>query len=158
MDLLHISPVGVLSTGSCNSSFYDEKEEMSSFDNSFHESIGSDYNSITPVINKRNFNYYWENRPKSTDIELKISENEEKMNFKDIINSPNTRRKRIGSSFSSLGHRFLPQRTKFYKQKLAIFNFLQRPKGVLAIGYHLLVSCIVLICLILNVLSTIEGK
>jgi hypothetical protein len=158
MDLLHISPLRILSTESCNSGFYDEKEEKSSFDNSRHESIGNDYNSLTPVINKKNFNFYSENRPKPTDIESQICENSAKMNFTNIINSPNTRRKRIGSSFSSSGHRFSPQRTKFYKQKFAIFNFLQRPKGVLAIGYHLLVSCVVFICLVLNVLSTIEGK
>lgn len=157
MDLLHISPLRVLSTESCSSGFYDEKEEKSSFVNLCHENIGSDYNSLTPVINKRNLNYS-ENKPKSTDIESQILKNEEKINITDIINSPNTRRKRIGSSFNSLGHRFSSQRTKFYKQKLAVFNFLQRPKGVLAIGYHILVSCTVFICLVLNVLSTIKGK
>jgi len=47
---------------------------------------------------------------------------------------------------------------KFYKQRVFVYNFLQRPDSLTAIGYHVFVSCIVFTCLVLTVLSTVSGK
>lgn len=46
---------------------------------------------------------------------------------------------------------------RFYREKVAVYNFLQRPQGFIAVGYHIFVSIVVSVCLLLTVFSTISG-
>jgi len=153
MDLLKISPIRLMSTESCESSTYGGKEDTSSLDISLYENS----NSCTPIISKKFFNQNLDNVQKFEDIESQTPEMETKRIYINRINSPKTRRKRLGSSVTLFGN-WSSNRTKFHKQKLAVYNFLQRPRGLLAIGYHVIISCVVLICLVFNILSTIEGN
>ncbi|KPM01209.1 KCNQ potassium channel-like protein [Sarcoptes scabiei] len=43
---------------------------------------------------------------------------------------------------------------KFYNKRVLVYNFLQRPTGALAIGYHIFVSIAIIVCLILTIMST----
>ncbi|XP_054153137.1 potassium voltage-gated channel subfamily KQT member 5-like [Oppia nitens] len=46
--------------------------------------------------------------------------------------------------------------TAFYKEKFDVYNFLNRPQGRTAISYHIFVSFIVFVCLVLTVFSTVS--
>jgi uncharacterized membrane protein YagU involved in acid resistance len=46
----------------------------------------------------------------------------------------------------------------FYKQRVKVYKFLQRPDSYIAVGYHISVSIVVFICLVMTVLSTISGE
>lgn len=43
---------------------------------------------------------------------------------------------------------------RFYNEKVMVYNFLQRPSGPIAIGYHIGVSILVVYCLVLTIMST----
>src|SRR5699024_5793030 len=42
----------------------------------------------------------------------------------------------------------------FYNERVLVYNFLQRPTGVVAITYHIFVSVAVVYCLVLTIMST----
>lgn len=46
----------------------------------------------------------------------------------------------------------------FYNERILVYNFLQRPTGAWAIGYHVFVSLAVVCCLILTIISTSSSK
>ena len=46
----------------------------------------------------------------------------------------------------------------FYNERILVYNFLQRPTGLLAISYHIFVSVAVVYCLVLTIMSTSSGK
>lgn len=46
----------------------------------------------------------------------------------------------------------------FYNERIMVYNFIQRPTGLLAITYHTMVSLIVIFCLVLTILSTTSSK
>lgn len=66
---------------------------------------------------------------------------------------------RVNMRMSILGKPLTPHhiQVSFYKQKVAVYNFLQRPRGYIAIGYHVFASCVVFTCLVLTVISTVKG-
>ncbi len=45
----------------------------------------------------------------------------------------------------------------FYNERVLVYNFLQRPTGLLAISYHIFVSVAVVYCLVLTIMSTSSG-
>jgi len=52
----------------------------------------------------------------------------------------------------------LINKIRFYKQRVKVYKFLQRPDSHIAVGYHISVSLVVFICLVMTVLSTISGE
>jgi hypothetical protein len=46
----------------------------------------------------------------------------------------------------------------FYKQRVKVYKFLERPDSYIAIGYHISILLVIFICLVMTVLSTISGK
>lgn len=46
----------------------------------------------------------------------------------------------------------------FYNERVLVYNFLQRPTGLLAISYHIVVSVAVVYCLVLTIMSTSSRK
>lgn len=46
----------------------------------------------------------------------------------------------------------------FYNERVLVYNFLQRPTGLLAISYHIFVSLAVIYCLVLTIMSTSSGR
>lgn len=46
----------------------------------------------------------------------------------------------------------------FYNERVLVYNFLQRPTGIIAITYHVIVSIAVVYCLILTIMSTTSSK
>lgn len=45
-----------------------------------------------------------------------------------------------------------------YNEKVLVYNFLQRPSGPIAIGYHIGVSILVVYCLVLTIMGTSKSK
>jgi len=46
----------------------------------------------------------------------------------------------------------------FYKQRVKVYKFLERPDSYIAIGYHISILLVIFICLVMTVLSTISGE
>ena len=46
----------------------------------------------------------------------------------------------------------------FYNERVLVYNFLQRPTGLIAISYHIFVSVAVVYCLVLTIMSTSSRK
>lgn len=46
----------------------------------------------------------------------------------------------------------------YYNERVRVYNFLQRPAGYVAVGYHVCVSIAVIYCLVLTILSTTQSK
>lgn len=74
------------------------------------------------------------------------------------------RRKRlpVTTRLSILGRPIPCHRLKndigYYQERVAVYNFLQRPSGRVAIGYHIIVSLVVSVCLLLTIFSTVAGQ
>jgi hypothetical protein len=183
MDLLHIRLPSTETNysldyeSSAELSVGDDREEISSsMDLSpisrSHTSIISDNDlsnddikgikgSTLLIIN--NFNYNQTNN-NVYDIESQKSELRRKKSLISKLYSPNngSRKKRAEIRLSILGKPLPSYRMKneisFYKEKIAVYNFLHRPQGFIAVGYHLFVSCVVFVCLVLTIFSTISGN
>ncbi|KAK9704096.1 Ion transport protein [Popillia japonica] len=56
-----------------------------------------------------------------------------------------------------LNYRASRRDARYRRLQSRVYNFLERPRGVEAIFYHMLVFCMVFMCLTLSVFSTIEG-
>ena len=119
----------------------------------------SNCRSVAPVVDKQ-FSY----DQKISDIE---SQNRELKRKKSIIfrlysNNGSTRRKPVATRLSILGRPIplyhMKNDINCYREKIAVYNFLSRPQGKVAIGYHLFVSVVVSLCLLLTIFSTISGK
>lgn len=62
--------------------------------------------------------------------------------------------KSAASSRISLSH----QSIRWYHQRTAAYRFLQKPSGPYGRAYHIFVSILILICLLLTVLCTFQGR
>jgi hypothetical protein len=184
MDLL---PIRLSSTDTNDSFDYessaelsvgDDREEISSFMDlspisQSHASITSDNmlsesnNDIkgikdSPLLIINNFTYNQTNN-NINDIESQKSQLRRKSLISKLYSSNySSRKKKPETRLSILGKPLPLHRMRngigFYKEKIAVYNFLHRPQGFIAIGYHLFVSCVVFVCLVLSILSTISGN
>ena len=62
--------------------------------------------------------------------------------------------KSASSSRISLSH----HQIRWYRQRTTAYRFLQKPEGPYGTAYHLIVSIMILIVLLLTILCTFEGK
>jgi hypothetical protein len=177
MDLLHIRQGSTEMNDSFDyeSSASDDREEISSMDFSLsHTSIISDNNlnesnndimgiKGSPLYIINNFNYSLTNN-NINDIESQKPQLRRKKSVISKLYSSNygSRKKKAEPRLSILGKPLPLHRMKneisFYKEKIAVYNFLHRPQGFKAVGYHIFVSCVVFVCLFLTILSTISGN